>query len=98
MLRRRVFEPGDPIGDFTADDFNALARELEWLSKLSASAPLTLSQGADGRVLGLALPERFYAQLSGSTSPYSWTEVIPQEGGTWFTAYRTGTSSAYEVN
>lgn len=98
MLRRRAFAPGDPIADFTADDYNALARELERLAKLSASSPLTLSRGAGGRVLGLARPEAFYARLGGSSSPYSWTEVIPQGGGTWFTASRTGTGSAHEVN
>ena len=45
--------------------------------------------------------ERFqpiWAVLSGSSSPYSWTEEIGGSAGTWSAYVASGTSNAYEVN
>lgn len=98
MIKRRRFQPGEPVEHFTADDYRAIVAEIERLSKLSVSAPLSLATSETGRVLGLTLNEPFWATLSGASSPYSWTEAIPQAGDTWMAGYQSGTTNAYEVN
>lgn len=99
MLGRKVFHPGAPIAAFTADDYRDIVRELRRLANLHVCAPLTLTEFPQGgRVIGLDRPETFVATLSGSSSPYNWTEALHQAGNTWVAGSRSGTSNAYEVN
>lgn len=90
-------EPGDEAG-FSAEDWNRLCDEVERLAKLEVGGTLSLQEGPSGRSIASAQVEPFYALLSGSSSPYGWTEQFHQPGNTWIDGYRSGTASAYEVN
>lgn len=98
MIKRKRFQAGEPVENFTADDYNAIVAEIERLSKLGVSAPLSLATSETGRVLGMTLYEPFWATLSGSSSPYSFVEAIHQAGDTWVAGYQTGASNACEAN
>lgn len=88
--------PGDPITDFAASDYNEIAAEIERLANLSVSAPLELSQGPSGNVLSASLTDGFYARITGTGNPYTWQEVIRQDGA-WVDGFRSG-DNAYDVN
>jgi hypothetical protein len=91
------FRPGDEIC-VSAADYNALAAALEQDYDLTATGGLRLQRGPAGRALALPRDPCLYATLSGSASPYSWTQALPQPGGTFGTGSRTGTTNAHEVN
>lgn len=99
MANFRRVQPGDPL---TADAFNAIAEQLERFANLSVAdgGPLRLWSGPTGKALALAIPRDTLARLSGSSSPYSWTEVSDASGGTYTeqSNANSGTSNAYEVN
>lgn len=91
-------KPGDPI---TAELYNAVAERLEQKLALTVAqgGGLTILKTPRGRVLGLTIPRPIWAQLSGTSSPYSWQEVESVSGGTWAVfGQRAGTSNAYECN
>lgn len=91
-------KPGDPID---AALYNAIAERLEQKLALTVAqgGGLTILKTPRGRVLGLTIPRPIWAQLSGTSSPYSWQEVESVSGGTWATfGQRSGTSNAYECN
>jgi hypothetical protein len=91
-------KPGDVI---TAEDFNAIAERLERCMNLTVAqgSGLVMSSGPWGKALGLALPHDIWGQLSGSSSPYSFVEVMRTTSNTWATfGHRSGTSNAYEIN
>jgi hypothetical protein len=70
------------------------------INRETAEAFRAKSQEADRQSLqfgGWPGPRPILATLSGSTSPYSWTEVVP-DGTTFHSTPRTGTADAYEVN
>lgn len=89
---------GDPI---TADLFNEVSERLERFANLSTSNPyIRLWDGPYGKSIALALPQQTWALLSGSSSPYSFTEVRDGPGGTWVSMPNgdSGTSNVYEIN
>jgi hypothetical protein len=91
-------KPGDVI---TAEDFNAIAERLERCMNLTVAqgSGLVMSSGPWGKALGLALPHDIWGQLSGSSSPYSFVEVMRTTSNTWATfGHRSGTNNAYEIN
>jgi hypothetical protein len=81
-------KPGDPVPD--SNWFRTLAAAARRRLRLSVLPPLTIAKMGGGQVIGMADVRPIKAQLSGSTSPYSWVEVSP---GT-----RSGTGNAYELN
>lgn len=91
------FKPGEPITHLTAETYNAITGAIEARRNLVVSAPLE-KHGSGPDVIAVSHPEGFYARLSGSTSPYSFTEKYGTTGGGWSTMVRTGTTNAYEVN
>jgi hypothetical protein len=91
------FRTGDEIR-VSAAEYNALAVALEQDYDLTASGGLRLQRGPAGRALALPRDPCLYATLSGSASPYSWTQALAQSGGTFGTGARTGTTNAHEVN
>jgi hypothetical protein len=66
----------------TAEAFRAKSREIDRQSMAFGGWPG---------------PRPILSTLSGSSSPYSWTEVVP-DGTTFHSTPRSGTSDAYEVN
>lgn len=66
----------------------------------SDSPYIRITDGPNGKDLALDLPQPTRALLSGSTSPYSFTEVRDGPGGTWVSMPNgdSGTSNVYEVN
>lgn len=91
---------GDPV---TAEAWNAVAEKLRPFTRISTSqgCGLTCATGPHGTNLALTMPQDIYARLSGSSSPYSWTNVMQAAGGT--TVDRTagltgGTTNCYELN
>jgi len=88
------FESGDPL---SADSLN------EWAAHVSGSPTypgggLHSASGASGSMMRLALPRRpIMALLSGSSSPYSWTQKVCTAAGTLATGPLSGTN-AYETN
>ena len=101
----------DPFGLFSftgeiqlskadAIGLNAIRDEIKRLANLTATAPLTISDGPEGRNLALDSPGSFFALLSGATSPYTFAERVGAAGGGWVAppGARSGASLAYEVN
>src|SRR4051812_8974795 len=90
--------PGDPDDlAMPADDYNAVAGAIE-RSRLTVGGGLEMAHGPTGRFLSLPGDPCLYATLSGSSSPYSWTQALPRSGGTTVAGSKAGTSNAYEVN
>lgn len=90
----------DPV---SAEIWNAVADKLRPFAKIATSqgCGLTCATGPHGTNLALTMPQDIYARLSGSSSPYSWTNAMQTAGGTFTdrTAGLTGgTSNVYEVN
>lgn len=96
MARIPRVKAGDTI---TEGLLNRIVDQFERFAKLSTSSPcILLTDGPYGKLIDLDLPQPTYALLSGSSSPYSWTEVRDGPSGTW-DAMTTGDSgTAYEVN
>ena len=91
-------KPGDHVA---APDFNEIAARLERFLNLrvAENSGLTLDSGPYGHIIGLTQPGPIWAQLSGSSSPYSFTEVSRTSSNTWATfGNLSGTSNAYEIN
>jgi hypothetical protein len=92
-------KPGDSI---TADDFNAIAERIERFANLSVAdgGHLRLWSGPTGKSLALAIPQDTIARLSGTTSPYSWTEAVDASSGAYVVRANanSGALNAYEVN
>lgn len=95
---RKKFDKGEPITNWTAEDYRDIVRRIEAAGKLTGAAPVRLEPKKSARIMSIDHTQGFYATLSGSTSPYSFTEKYGSSGGTWSTGVRTGTSNAYEVN
>lgn len=99
MGELRHVRPGEPI---TAEFFNALAEALERAANLTVAdgSGLVLHRSPGGMSLAVAVQTEIWARLSGTTSPYSFTQVREDTGGTWTTPASgyTGTSNAYEIN
>lgn len=90
-------KPGQPIDAWTAEAYREIVARIKDRQNLSVVAPLFLRQGTS-TVLGISNTQGFYAKLSGSTSPYSFTEQYGAASGAWADMVRTGTTNAYEVN
>lgn len=97
MIRGREgdFTRGTDTRRFAASDYREIAARLESARTLSAVPPLVVPEP---RTLALSLPEGFWAELSGASSPYSWAEKQGDTGGTWAAGVRSGATNAYEVN
>lgn len=89
-------QPGGKI-DLTADDFNSMVARIKARQSLIAAAPLVIASDRPTTIMA-SFSKGFYAKLSGSTSPYSFTEQYGAAAGTWANHVRTGTTNAYEVN
>jgi hypothetical protein len=89
-------QPGGKI-DLTADDFNSMVARIKARQSLVAAAPLVIASDRPTTIMA-SFSKGFYAKLSGSTSPYSFTEQYGAAAGTWANHVRTGTTNAYEVN
>lgn len=94
------FQPHQPLRNFREIMNRCLAEGI-------AQRNIQLGEGlaggptADGIYLALDQGEQgFYARLSGSTSPYSFSEVEAAAAGAWSSppSPRTGTANAYEFN
>jgi hypothetical protein len=85
--------PGDPI-DLSAADMRALVDAARGRARPPVAPPLEWANDA----LHLSYAPPITAILSGSSSPYSWTEKYGTAAGGWSTRVRTGTTNAYEVN
>lgn len=93
-LRPDDIREGQPTTVFGASDYNDL---VEAIRRNLNSVP-TLPLGQDANAWTIARKESIWALLSGSSSPYSFTESIPGAGGIWTPGTRTGIANAYEVN
>lgn len=85
----------------TADLFNEVAAQLEKFLNLrvAPNSGLLLETGPFGHSLSLSLPTEIWAKLSGTSSPYSWTQQMPDASGVWSTfGAAAGTNNAYEIN
>ena len=94
MLKPSDVRPGMPLASFTAEDYRSVLKAVREAREPKVAAPLEFV----GDRITLARPEGFYATLSGSSSPYSFTEKYGTANGGWATRVRTGTTNAYEVN
>lgn len=97
MPRDKKFVAGEPIQAFTADDYNSIINRIVERENFTVAAPLVLVSTSPTTVM-LDESQGFYAKLSGSSSPYSFTEQYGTSGGAWSNSVRTGTTNAYEVN
>ncbi len=97
MPSKKRFERGQAVDEFTAEDYWDILTRIEKRKRLTVTPPL-IQINDKPMTIDLAKPERFYAILSGSTSPYSFAEKTAAPSGAWTTRVRTGTSNAYEVN
>lgn len=94
----------DPVrsGDeITQGLLDRIVDQLERFHNLRSGSPYILvSDGPNGKLLDLDLPAPTWALLSGSTSPYSFTEVRDGPAGTWVSMANgdSGTSNVYEAN
>lgn len=98
MARIQPVKAGDVI---TEGLLNRIVDQFERFANLSTNSPyIRLWDGPYGKSIALALPAQTWALLSGSSSPYSFTEVRDGPGGTWvsMTNGDSGTSNVYEVN
>lgn len=88
------FEPGDPL---SADALNAWAEHVSG-SRMRPGGGLQSAHGASGSMMRLAPSRRpIMALLSGSSSPYSWTQKLCTAAGTLATGPLSGTN-AHETN
>ena len=94
MLKPGDIRPGMPLASFTAEDYRSVLKAVREAKEPKLAAPLEFV----GDRITLARPEGFWATLSGSSSPYSFTEKYGTANGGWATRVRTGTTNAYEVN
>ncbi|MHC5536950.1 hypothetical protein ACYOEI_01595 [Singulisphaera rosea] len=88
---------GDPDVDTTLDTW---AGGIEKALNVTVGPGLHLTRGPSGIHIALAPDQEFYARLSGSSSPYSYSEAyLPKTGTTWLDlpGARTG-SDAHEFN
>jgi hypothetical protein len=90
-------KPGDSANSYSAKSLLDLYRRFAEIEQMNVVAPLQLAKGPTGRKLGLNLTTPIIAKLSGSSSPYSFTQQVMQ-GGSWTDGPITGTGNAYEVN
>lgn len=82
----------------SAKQAEEIRRSLVQADHLSVSPPLVKFDDVGGTTLAYEPScEAFWAKITGSASPYSWTEQKRLPNGTWQTCCRTGTN-AYEVN
>lgn len=94
----------DPVkaGDeITQGLLDRIVDQLERFHNLRSGSPcIVVTDGPSGKLLDLDLPVPTWALLSGSSSPYSFTEVRDGPGGTWVSMANgdSGTSNVYEVN
>lgn len=94
---RKKLNPGDPISNLTAADYNDIVSGIESRRNLEVVPPL-VRFASEPDIIGISWPIGFYAKLSGSSSPYSFTEQYGTSGGAWSNSVRTGTTNAYEIN
>lgn len=93
------------LSEAEAARFGAILDEIERLGRLTtvSGSSLTVDDDETGRRIAstaVGSDPGFAALLSGTTSPYSFTEQDAVAGGTWTTTTggRTGTTNAYELN
>lgn len=89
---------GDPI---TEGLLNRIVDRIERFANLRSNSPyILLDSGPHGKLIELDLPVQTWALLSGSSSPYSFTEVRDGPGGTWVSMPNgdSGASNVYEIN
>jgi hypothetical protein len=94
------FRAGQVLG---AAALNAIRDELIRLAKVSAAAPLFVSDDAAGFHFELDEPEVISIEITGAgvAGAYPWTEQYPVEGGGWTDGPRSGTTlvdPAWEAN
>lgn len=80
---------------------NRIVDQIERFASIRSGSPyLLLDDSPHGKLIELALPVPTWALLSGSSSPYSFTEVRDGPGGTWVSMPNgdSGTANVYEVN
>ena len=96
-----LFDPIKSGDKIYASVWDALRRIALRFVRFTVATPLQLIQTPSGYHLNIALPEEFWAKVTGGSNPYAWTEQIPVASGGWTAGTRTGTTttnSAYEVN
>lgn len=95
-----AFIPRPKAGDLITEGLlNRLVDQFERFASIRSGSPYVLiSDGPDGKHLALDLPVPTWALLSGSTSPYSWTEVYEGPSGTWPAMPSGDSGTAYESN
>lgn len=98
MAKIQPVKAGDVISEGL---LNRIVDQFERFANLKSNSPyIRLWSGPYGKSIALALPQQTWALLSGSSSPYSFTEVRDGPGGTWVSMPNgdSGTSNVYEVN
>lgn len=96
MIRHaRDFHRGARVDTFPAADYAEMLDTIKWAMSIKVTPPLEMP--APG-VFDMRIPTGFYALLSGSSSPYSWTEQQGLSGGVWQARVLAGMTNAYEVN
>lgn len=95
-------QPRWAAGDeFTREQANDRSRAIERINNLAvdSASGLELQRAGSGLILrDQSGDDPFLAQLSGASSPYSWTKYVETAAGTLTATSITGTSNAYEMN
>lgn len=97
-----AYIPPVKAGDLITEGLlNRIVDQIERFASLKSGSPyIRLEDGPHGKLIELDLPQQTWALLSGSTSPYSWTEVRDGPSGTWTAVPSgdSGTANCYEAN
>lgn len=91
------FDELSPGGQLSAQDYNRLAQTANQSTRITVEPPLEITPDMTGTHIRCILPG-FWAQLTNSTSPYSWVEVRTSGDGIFEPYGRFGELNAYEVN
>jgi len=95
-------QPRWAAGDeFTREQANDRSRAIERINNLAvdSASGLELQRAGSGLLLrDQSGDDPFLAQLSGASSPYSWTKYVETAAGTLTATSITGASNAYEMN
>lgn len=88
---------GVPTESLTAEWYNRAVAKIKAIADVKGSHPIVVDR-KERTVVRIDRTQGFFATLSGSSSPYSFTEKYGSSGGGWTTGVRTGTTNAYEAN
>jgi hypothetical protein len=88
---------GAPVESLTAEWYNQAVAKIKAIADVKGSHPIVVDR-KERTVVRIDRTQGFYATLSGSSSPYSFTEKYGSSGGGWSTGVRAGATNAHEAN